>query len=94
MSPEEMIKSDDIEIAQLNVNILLQQGMNIIHIEELLKKTQYEIELFDRNYIILKQNWMYESMKMMEEFRKKRRTSINVGKFTSKIWKEIKLKNS
>ena len=87
-NPKDYINSNDIEIAQLNVNILLQQGMNIIHIEELLKKTQYEVELFDRNYITLKQNWMYESMKMMEEFRKKEEHQLMWGNSPVKYGKK------
>jgi len=71
INPKDYINSNDIEIAELAVNLLYQQGTNIIHIEELLKKTKWKVTTFDRSYINIELNWVYESMKMMEEFRKK-----------------------
>lgn len=40
MSPEEMLKSEDIEIVQLGCNLLLNE-MNIVNIEDLLKNTRF-----------------------------------------------------
>lgn len=64
-NPKEYINSDDIEIAELNINILLQQGMNIIHIKELLKKTKYRVAIFDRNYINIELDWLKHQQEIM-----------------------------
>lgn len=63
MSPEEMLKSEDIEIVQLGCNLLLNE-MNIVNIEDLLKNTRFRVNSFDRTYITLKEGGgIYEQMK-------------------------------
>lgn len=88
MKIEDGLNSDDREIAELAVNILYQQGMNIINIEELLKKTRWKVTTFDRNYINIELNWFYESMKMMEEFHKKEEQQLMWGYSTIKYGKK------
>ena len=63
MSPEEMLKSEDIEIVQLGCNLLLNE-MNIVNIEDLLKNTRFRVNSFDRTYITLEERGeIYEQMK-------------------------------
>ena len=65
MSPEEMLKSEDIEIVQLGCNLLLNE-MNIINIEDLLeKKTKFKVKSFDRKYITIERR--FYSRKQLEE---------------------------
>lgn len=59
----EMLKSKDIEIVQLGCNLLLNE-MNIVNIEDLLKKTRFRVKSFDRTYIALEERGsLYEQMK-------------------------------
>ena len=84
INPKECINSNDREIAELAVNILYQQGMNIINIEELLKKTRWKVTTFDRNYINIELNWMHDPTKMMEELRRVEEEQLMWGNYGKK----------
>lgn len=79
MNIEEYLKSDDIEIAELNANILLQKGMNIVQIENLLEKTQYRVNTFDRNYISLRFDEYARSIKNMKELNREIELELMYG---------------
>lgn len=56
MDIEQALKSNDIEIIQLAVNILLNNN-NILYIEDILDKTMFKVDTFDRKYITLKERY-------------------------------------
>ena len=56
MDIEQALKSNDIEVVQLAVNILLNNN-NILNIEDILDKTMFRVDTFDRKYITLKERY-------------------------------------
>ena len=57
MDIEQALKSNDIEVVQLAVNILLNNNNNILNIEDILDKTMFRVDTFDRKYITLKERY-------------------------------------
>lgn len=88
MDIEQALKSNDIEIVQLAVNILLKDS-NIIHIEDILAKTIFRVDSFDRNYITLKntRKGLYEQIKKGNYTKVKKFDEKTIRKLMKKIFK-------
>jgi len=92
MTPEEMINSDDIETAELGINILYQQGMNIVNIEELLKNTLYVVKKFDRVYISLEIDFYKVQIKEMRKLSLEIERELMYGKYKNEYRRTFKIR--
>ena len=89
MDIEQALKSNDIEVVQLAVNILLNNN-NILNIEDILDKTMFRIDTFDRKYITLKERYgdgLYEQIKKGNHAKIKKFDKETFTKLIEKVFK-------